>query len=210
MGRHRGYEPSGVIPATLLAFTEDLSIDEAESRRQAGLLSAIMTSLGDGVGVVDANGNFLLHNPAAKALLGVDDDVHGPGEWQEHYGMFRPDGRTPFPLEEMPLVRALKGEPSDGVEMLIRNEQRPDGILISVDGRPLDASAGQHGAVAVFHDITELRRYENDLAVFAGVVAHDLKAPLTIVRGHCATYGTRIPPSVRSILLSNSSSFVIV
>src|SRR4051812_3998730 len=33
MGRHRGYEPSGVIPATLLAFNEDLSIDEAESRR---------------------------------------------------------------------------------------------------------------------------------------------------------------------------------
>src|SRR3954452_20789715 len=33
MGRHRGYEPSGVIPATLLAFNEDLSIDEAESLR---------------------------------------------------------------------------------------------------------------------------------------------------------------------------------
>jgi signal transduction histidine kinase len=41
--------------------------------------------------------------------------------------------------------------------------------------------------VAVFHDITELRRYENDLAVFAGVVAHDLKTPLTAVRGHCET-----------------------
>ena len=82
-------------------------------------------------------------------------------------------------------MRALAGEPSDGVEMIVRNPQRPDGLLISVDGRPLDDRAGQRGAVAVFHDITELRRYENDLAVFAGVVAHDLKAPLTVVRGHC-------------------------
>lgn len=171
--------------ARVLVATADLRAAEAESRRQAGLLSAIMASIGDGVGVVDENGAFLLHNPAAKALLGVADHVEGPEGWQEHYGLFRPDGHTPFPVEEMPLVRALRGEVSNGVEMLIRNDSRPDDILVSVDGRPLDPSAGQHGAVAVFHDITELRRYENDLAVFAGVVAHDLKAPLAVVRGHC-------------------------
>jgi signal transduction histidine kinase len=165
--------------------TAELRTAEAESRRQAGLLSAIMASLGDGVGVVDAEGRFLLQNRAAKALLGTDTDATRLEDWQRHYGMYRPDGRTPFPLEEMPLVRALRGESSDGVEILVRNAGRPDGILISVDGCPLDASAGQRGAVAVFHDITELRRYETDLAVFAGVVAHDLKAPLAIVRGHC-------------------------
>ena len=165
--------------------TAELREAEAESRRQAGLLGAIMTSLGDGVGVVDEHGAFLLHNPAAKALLGVPEDNDEPQQWQEHYGLYRPDGRTPFPLDELPLIRALRGEPSDGVEMVVRNPQRPEGILVSVDGRPLDPSGGQHGAVAVFHDITELRRYENDLAVFAGVVAHDLKAPLAVIRGHC-------------------------
>jgi len=165
--------------------TGELRAAEAESRRQAGLLRAIMDSIGDGVGVVDQNGAFLLHNPAAKELLGIDTDNDNPQAWQEHYGLFRPDGRTPFPLGELPLMRALDGESSDGVEMIVRNRQRPDGLLISVDGRPLDDRAGQRGAVAVFHDITALRRYENDLAVFAGVVAHDLKAPLAVVRGHC-------------------------
>ncbi|HEX9999238.1 MAG TPA: ATP-binding protein [Actinoplanes sp.] len=165
--------------------TAELRAAEAESRRQAGLLRAVMTSIGDGVGVVDEHGAFLLHNPAAHALLGVGDEVGGPDDWQQHYGLFRPDGRTPFPYDELPLIRALRGESSDGVEILIRNPGRPEGVLVSVDGRPLDPSADQHGAVAVFHDITELRRYENDLAVFAGVVAHDLKAPLTVIRGHC-------------------------
>jgi signal transduction histidine kinase len=174
--------------ARVRVATAELRTAEAESRRQAGLLGAIMASLGDGVGVIDADGAFLLHNPAARALLGVED-VAGPENWQAHYGLFRPDGRTPFPVAEMPLVRALRGESSDGVEMLIRNARRPDGILVSVDGRPLDAGAGQPGAVAVFRDITELRRYETDLAVFAGVVAHDLKAPLAVVRGHCETAG---------------------
>jgi signal transduction histidine kinase len=167
--------------------TAELRDAEAEARRQAGLLSAIMASIGDGVGVVDADGAFLLHNPAAKQLLGVAVDLDGPAGWQEHYGLYRPDGHTPFPVDELPLVRGLHGESSNGVEMIIRNEARPDGILVSVDGRPLDASAGQHGAVAVFHDITELRRYEADLAIFAGVVAHDLKAPLAVIRGHCET-----------------------
>jgi signal transduction histidine kinase len=178
--------------------TAGLREAEAESRRQAGLLGAVMASLGDGVGVVDADGAFLLHNPAAQALLGVRDDVAGPGDWQEHYGLYRPDGRTPFPMDELPLIRALSGESCDGVEMVVRNRQRPEGILLSVDGRPLDPSAGQHGAVAVFHDITELRRYETDLAVFAGVVAHDLKAPLAVIRGHCEAVGEDLgdaPPS---------------
>ncbi|MFI5495675.1 ATP-binding protein [Actinoplanes sp. NPDC051859] len=173
--------------AQVLVATADLRGAEAESRRQAGLLNAIMNSIGDGVGVVDEKGAFLLHNPAAKALLGVPEDIDGPQDWQAHYGLYRSDGRTPFPVSEMPLVRALHGESSDGVEMLIRNDARPDGILVSVDGRPLDPSAGLLGAVAVFHDITELRRYETDLAVFAGVVAHDLKAPLAVIRGHCET-----------------------
>lgn len=172
--------------AQVLVATADLRIAEAESRRQAGLLGAIMASLGDGVGVVDESGVFLLHNPAARALLGVTDDIDGPGAWQQHYGLFRADGHTPFPVEEMPLIRGLRGESSDGVEMIIRNAHRPEGILVSVDGRPLDANAaGRHGAVAVFRDITELRRYETDLAVFAGVVAHDLKAPLAVIGGHC-------------------------
>jgi PAS domain S-box-containing protein len=192
--------------AQVRAATAGLRAAERESRRQAGLLGAVMTSIGDGVGVVDENGEFLLHNPAARQLLGVDDDAEHPDGWQEHYGLFRPDGRTPFPQDELPLMRALRGERTDAVEMVVRNAARPEGILISVDGRPLDASAGQRGAVAVFHDITEIRRYETDLAVFAGVVAHDLKAPLTVMRGHCEAAGEALEegadaqPSLQRIL----------
>ncbi|MDP9797209.1 PAS domain S-box-containing protein [Catenuloplanes nepalensis] len=170
--------------AGVVAATAELRQAEREARRQSGLLAAVMNSIGDGVGVVDEHGAFLLHNRAARALLGVREDIAGLDGWQEHYGIFRPDG-TPFPAEQLPLARALAGESSDGVEMVIRNPNRPDGVLISVDGRPLDPAAGQRGAVAVFRDITELRRYETDLAAFAGVVAHDLKSPLAIVSGHC-------------------------
>ncbi|MEU4428790.1 ATP-binding protein, partial [Actinoplanes sp. NPDC024001] len=170
--------------AQVAVATAELRTAEEQSRRQAGLLGAVLSSISDGVSMVDETGRFLLQNPAAKRLLGIAVDNDQPEQWQRYYGMFRPDGRTPFPVDEMPLIRALRGEPADAVEAIIRNEARPDGVLISIDGRPLDDSAGLHGAVAVFRDITELRRYETDLSIFAGVVAHDLKAPLALVRGH--------------------------
>nr|WP_255657471.1 ATP-binding protein [Actinoplanes sp. L3-i22] len=165
--------------------TAELRGAEAESRRQAGLLGAIMTTIGDGVSVVDGSGRVLLENPAAKRLMGVTESNDDPGAWQEHYGAFRADGSTPMPVDEMPLIRAMRGEPDVTGEVLIRNANRPDGVLLGVDARPLDPSAGLRGAVAVFRDITDLRQYEKDLAIFAGVVAHDLKSPLAIVRGHC-------------------------
>jgi signal transduction histidine kinase/CHASE1-domain containing sensor protein len=135
----------------------------ADARRQAGLLSAILDSISDGVGVVDAQGEFLLHNPAAKAMLGINDDRDGAPQWQEHYGIYLPDGHTPFPTAEMPLVRALAGESTEQVEMVIRNAGQPDGVVITVSGRPLHPGAGQAGAVAVFHDVTARKAAEIEL-----------------------------------------------
>ncbi|WP_229074091.1 ATP-binding protein [Actinoplanes sp. DH11] len=174
--------------------TAELRVAEEESRRQAGLLGAVLTSISDGVSVVDETGRVLVENPAGKRLMGTDEANDHPEQWQQHYGVFRPDGVTPMPVEEMPLIRALHGEPADQVEVVIRNQQRPEGVLISVDGRPLDPSAGLRGAVAVFRDITDLRRYETDLRVFAGVVAHDLKAPLALAHGHAEVALDDLPP----------------
>jgi 4-hydroxy-tetrahydrodipicolinate synthase len=52
MGRHKGYVPAGVIPATLLAFNEDFSIDEAETRRHLTHVAAT-----PGLSAVTVNGH---------------------------------------------------------------------------------------------------------------------------------------------------------
>ncbi|MET7420079.1 ATP-binding protein [Dactylosporangium sp. NPDC005555] len=167
--------------------TGELRAAEREARNQAALQQAILTSLGEGVTVVGADGRVLLHNPAARQLLGTDGDPDTLEDWPAHYGAYLPDRATPFPAAELPMVKALRGVSVDRVEMVIRNATHPDGILVSVSARPLDRSAGgPRGAVAVLHDITALRRYETELAQFAAVVAHDLKSPLTAVHGFAA------------------------
>ena len=52
MARFRGYEPAGVIPATLLAFNDDLSIDEAQTRRHLTYVAATR-----GISAVTVNGH---------------------------------------------------------------------------------------------------------------------------------------------------------
>jgi 4-hydroxy-tetrahydrodipicolinate synthase len=52
MGQMHGFEPAGVIPATLLAFHEDFSIDEAETRRH--LLHVAATR---GISAITVNGH---------------------------------------------------------------------------------------------------------------------------------------------------------
>jgi signal transduction histidine kinase len=163
--------------------TVDLLAAEREAQRQVALLNGILERISDGVGVVDQDGEFLIQNPAAKILMGRDEEIGGAHAWQEHFGIFHPDGTTPFQAEDLPLVRAMAGESTDDVEVVIRNANHPDGILLSVSSRPLDVD-GQRGAISVFHDITAVREREADLRAFAGIVAHDLKNPLAVISAH--------------------------
>lgn len=52
MGRFKDYQPAGVIPATLLAFADDMSIDEAESRRHLSYVARTR-----GVSAITVNGH---------------------------------------------------------------------------------------------------------------------------------------------------------
>jgi signal transduction histidine kinase/CHASE1-domain containing sensor protein len=143
--------------------TRDLTAAEADARHQATLLTAILDSISDGVAVVDADGTFLLYNPAARVILGVDANNGRPERASAHCGTYRTDGHEPFPTAELPLERALAGESTDQVEIVIRNAGHPDGVVITASARPLQTDDGRAGAVAVFHDITDRKAAETEL-----------------------------------------------
>jgi signal transduction histidine kinase len=156
---------------------------EAHAQGQTDLLSAVVDGITDGIEVVDETGSLLMHNRAATAL-GVQ---HGPNTIDkagEDFGLFLPDGTTPFPHEDMPVTRALAGESSDAVVMLSRNTAHPYGVLLAVSGRPLRDATGRPGAVAVSRDITMEHAQRTELETFAAVAAHDLRTPLAIVTGY--------------------------
>lgn len=137
--------------------TAALVASDAESRRQSSLLRAVLDGMTEGVVATDRNGRFLLFNPAAERILGRGAGDVPPDHWSEHYQIMEADGVTPIATSDIPLVRALGGEP---VATRLLTVARPDhrSIVLDCTATPLVSNSRERlGAVAVFRDVTELR-----------------------------------------------------
>lgn len=161
------HDRAGVVQgfATLLRDATEDHERQHRLQKERDRLRAIFAVLTDAVAACDAMGTFTEMNAAALQLTGasghVGQSVH---DSVARYGIFLPDGVTPFPMAQSTLVRALRGEEPEGVEALVRNAAHPDGMRITATSRPLrDDDGVLIGAVVWTHDITEQRRAEAEL-----------------------------------------------
>jgi diguanylate cyclase (GGDEF)-like protein len=146
--------------------SELLAERERTIRKQEDLLSLILKSINDGVVVAGPDGRFVLFNDAAEQILGVGAVDGDRAAWSSTYGILSPTGE-PYPAEKLPLARVLRGEPVDGVDLIVRNPQRKDAMLITVSGRPLvDEDGNNRGGVVIFRDVTEERGRERRLEAY--------------------------------------------
>ena len=135
-----------------------------ELSQQTQLMQAIFDAMSDGVVVADDQGRFTLFNPAAERIVGMGMTDSDPDQWTAEYGIFYNDRTTPVSTEELPLVRAIQGETTDEMEIFIRNASKPEGVHLSVSGRPIQANDLAQGGVIIFRDVTEKVRAEEALA----------------------------------------------
>jgi PAS domain S-box-containing protein len=126
------------------------------------ILASIVASMGEGVVVADERGHFVLFNPAAERILGMELADVAPSQWSRFFKLYLPDGVTPYPAEELPLARALRGEAVEHEELIIHRQSPPGAVCwLRVTASPvLDEKGALRGGVAVFTDITELKRVE--------------------------------------------------
>ena len=112
--------------------------------------------------VADEKGNIVVRNRAGREIF---SEVSGDalGDWSADHGFYLPGLVTPIPTQDLPLVRAIRGEETDEVELVARSAQTPGGKRIRISGKPLKQSGQLKGGVAIYRDVTELRRAEEQL-----------------------------------------------
>jgi diguanylate cyclase (GGDEF)-like protein/PAS domain S-box-containing protein len=178
---------------------KNLAQSRNELREKSGILQSVLDSMGDGVAVADETGGYLMLNPIAKGIIGDVHILNNKSDKSEIYGYFLPDKITHYPLEELPLSKAIEGESSDNVEMFVRNTAVPDGRWLSVTARPLiDKSGAARGGVAVFSDISNQKNARRQMELTArvfeqsaeGIIIFDAKKTiLTVNRAFCEMTG---------------------
>ena len=172
------YNENGVVNGGVSIIRDISERKEAEAQLtlineqltdQSLLLESIFNSIGDGVFVVDGTGAIIMANPSARKMANMIDLTMDPDEWDNKYNFFHLDKVTPFPMEELPIMSALRGESIDNVELFVNNDEDPAGIYLSVSGMPLlDSDGDQTGGVVIFRDITDrIKRQEAVAQAFA-------------------------------------------
>jgi two-component system phosphate regulon sensor histidine kinase PhoR len=131
------------------------------------ILVAALNSIGDAVVAVDEDGEVVFANTAARQAFGSSGApiIGNPFVWI-------------FPEEH--IVEALRASRDDQVRAT-HVVERPGKQLYQVTTAPI-LEGGEWRALAVFHDITEIRRVESVRRDFVANVSHELRTPLAAVK----------------------------
>jgi signal transduction histidine kinase/HPt (histidine-containing phosphotransfer) domain-containing protein/ActR/RegA family two-component response regulator len=161
---------SFVALAGTVFFLLRLRRSRSELQNQTRILRSVLDGIGDSVLVVDERAELALMNPSAEKMAGSGLTTGRGGNWSSRFGLYLPDRTTPCPMAELPLARALRGEPVDHVDLyMLREGEAPgSGHWLTVTARPLrDERGAVHGAVAVFADTTVRRHAEEEVRALA-------------------------------------------
>lgn len=164
----------------MLNILEDLSEEKAAAEQGRLRDEALLSSIGEGLIVIDDKGNISSMNPAGLATLGYSSD-EVVGKWFPGFiEAANAEGKKVDPLNR-PITRALTtGQVVTEVVYYKKKNGTtfPAAITVSpvvVEGIPV-------GAIEVFRDITKERQLEEAKEEFVSLASHQLRTPATGVK----------------------------
>jgi len=150
---------------------------EAERHR----LSEVVDELPVAVSLYDPEGRALLRNAAYFRLLG-GKPPETLGEAIHYYQTRREDG-TVISADQLPQRRALRGEVIRSEPLRLRHAETGEDVHVLVDAVPLARNGDKPIALVVIHDITGLRKTEQERTEFFEMASHEIRTPLTVLVG---------------------------
>lgn len=159
----------GELSNTFNYMADKLENSFADSVEKQTKLEAILRSMDSGVIAIDKNNKVIIINPYAKKIFGINKDIVG----EKLLNNIRN-----YELEDI-----LKKKVDDK-ELTIFWPEKRDLRIKTADIISRDELLG---TVGVIHDVTDLKRLENIRSEFVTNVTHELKTPLTSIKGFSET-----------------------
>ncbi|MBF0191056.1 MAG: PAS domain S-box protein [Magnetococcales bacterium] len=156
----------GEPPEHYIAIVEEITARlqaEETVNKQRIFIEAVLENIQDGIVACNEQGMLSLFNQATRDFHGIREQSLPPGEWSRHYDLYRPDGVTPLPTEEIPLFRAFAGQSVQEQEMVVAPKNGAKRTLLATGRAIRDIAGHKLGAVVSMHDITVQKRTEDAL-----------------------------------------------
>lgn len=161
----------GQLAEKIHAMAERLKLQFNELEAEKSTFQALLTSMIDGLIVLDERLHVQFLNPQAEHTLRVkSEEVNGKSL------------DSVWPLRH---VQEMVQEGLYNKTIVTREIMLPYNVL-KVYVVPMAAATGA-SVMLVFRDITELRRLEDLRNQFLGQASHELRTPLTIIKGYVIT-----------------------
>lgn len=161
---------TGILYARARDITELLKLEQEEQAALNELfeseqkLNLILENISDGVIVANADKKVILANYMANALFQIEEDSKISVNFSDHFKLFFPDGKTTFPLQDLPMERALAGEQTDDVDVILLNPELKKSKRVLLSGRPIFNTENQViAAVITIKDISKYKSLEKEL-----------------------------------------------
>ena len=164
----------GLLAGVLNDMSERIEDQVQRLSEEKQRLDTILRSMGEGIMVTAPDGVITLVNPAFRRLFSIAGDVEGKKlvEISRH-----PD-----------LLEAFNDLGKPDVNELVREiSLQPNDCTLFTHWVPLKVDGIRQGIVAVFHDISDLKKAENMRRDFVANVSHELRTPVTIIKGFAET-----------------------
>ncbi len=170
MSRDEVGELAAVMNDMAVRIEGELKSVAAEKNR----LDTILRGMGEGVMVTDAGGVITLVNPAFRTLFDLREEV---------------EGRRLIDITRHPSLHDAFKSTVAGRDERVEELTIPlfGGITVLTHWVPLLENEKLQGVVAVFHDISNLKRLEKVRRDFVANVSHELRTPVTVIRGYAET-----------------------
>jgi len=145
-----------------------------QSKEEKYMIEAILMNMSDGLMLTDPKGIILLSNAAVKNLFGIESSIEGKTVMEAL--------RKAELVDIIDKVVETKESISREIEVVYPKE-----LFLMVTAAPYSVKGESAGAVLAFHDITRLRQLEDMRKDFVANVSHEIKTPITAIKGFAET-----------------------